>query len=133
MAIDSMEHEGTAADMNPIPKAGWHLAAKNGPICFSPLSISEDVLAEVRNCREVRQANRALRHLGTLDAASMGFKGEFRQWEQPASDRRLITGGYRDLISDVPADPAARDRMFYRRESFGCEKTRSLFRPLAEK
>jgi hypothetical protein len=25
MAIDSMEHEGTAADMNRIPKAGWRL------------------------------------------------------------------------------------------------------------
>ena len=62
MAINSMEHEGTAADMNRIPKAGWHLPAKNGPICFSPLSISEDVLAEVRNCGEVRQANRAVRH-----------------------------------------------------------------------
>jgi hypothetical protein len=30
MAIDSMEHEGTAADMNRIPKAGWRLAARNG-------------------------------------------------------------------------------------------------------
>ena len=25
MAIDSMEHERTAADMNRIPKAGWKL------------------------------------------------------------------------------------------------------------
>jgi hypothetical protein len=55
MAIDSMEHDRTAADMNRISKAGWHLAAKNGPICFSPLSISEDVLADVRNSREIRQ------------------------------------------------------------------------------
>ena len=34
----------------------------------------------------------------------MGFKGEFRQMGGLA-DRRLITGGYRDPISDVPADP----------------------------
>ena len=82
MAIDSMEHEGTAADMNRIPKAGWHLAAKNGPICFSPLSISEDVLAEVRNCREVRQANRAVRHREFPDCRrAWASKAEFRQWE----------------------------------------------------
>ena len=75
MAIDSMEHEGTAADMNRIPKAGWHLAAKNGPICFSPLSISEDVLAEVRNCRKVRQAGIAGKH---------GFKGRLSAMGAPA-------------------------------------------------
>jgi hypothetical protein len=73
MAIDSMEHERTAADMNRISKAGWHLAAKNGPICFSPLSNSEDVLADVRNSREVRQANRAVRHLKLPDCREPGL------------------------------------------------------------
>jgi hypothetical protein len=75
MAIDSMEHERTAADMNRIPKAGWHLAAKNGPICFSPLSISEDVLAEVRNCREVRQANREVCRRKLPDRREHGLQG----------------------------------------------------------
>jgi hypothetical protein len=65
-------------------------------------------------------------------AESMGFKGEFRQWEHLLRIGE-ITGGYRDPISDVPADPAARDRVSYGRESFVCEKARPLFRPLAEK
>jgi hypothetical protein len=36
MAIDSMEHERTAADMNRIPKAGWRMSGSNwiGPLLF---------------------------------------------------------------------------------------------------
>jgi hypothetical protein len=29
MAIDSMEHERTAADMNRIPNAGWRMSGSN--------------------------------------------------------------------------------------------------------
>ena len=36
MAIDSMEHERTAADMNRIPNAGWRMSGSNwiGPLLF---------------------------------------------------------------------------------------------------
>ena len=58
----------------------------------------------MRNCRKVRQANREVCIASFQIAEGIGFKGEFRQWGDPAADRRLITGGYRDPISDVPAD-----------------------------
>ena len=48
MAIDSMEHEGSAADMNHIPNAGWRLAGGNwvGPVIF--LLVVAQILAMFR-------------------------------------------------------------------------------------
>ena len=35
----------------------------------------------VRNCREIRQSNRAVYHFDIPDQESMRFRGEFREWE----------------------------------------------------
>jgi hypothetical protein len=83
--------------------------------------------------RKVRQANRAVRHRDIPDRREHGVQGRTSAVGAPPTSRRLITGGYRDPISNVPADPAARDRVFCGRERFVCEITRPLFRPLAEK
>jgi hypothetical protein len=87
----------------------------------------------MRNGGEVWQADRAVRHFDVSDRREHGLQGRCPPMGGPPADRRLITGGYRDPISDVPADPAARDRVSYGREYFVREKARPLFRPLAEK
>jgi hypothetical protein len=43
------------------------------PVCFSSLPIQEGVPAGVRNCRQVRQANRAMRHLELPDRREHGI------------------------------------------------------------
>jgi hypothetical protein len=50
---------------------------------FSHLYQSQRELSDVRACREVRQANRAVRHRKLPDRREhAGFKREFRQWEE---------------------------------------------------
>jgi hypothetical protein len=47
-----------------------------------PASISRGgVSSDVPNCRKVRQANRAVRHLVISYCRECCFKGDFRQWE----------------------------------------------------
>ncbi len=46
----------------------------------------------MQNCREVRQANREVCHLSVQVAESMGFKGDFRQWEDLLEDARRTLG-----------------------------------------
>ena len=66
----------------------------------SHLPLSPRILASLLPTL-AREANRS----NAASSESLGFKGEFRQWKQPSADRRLITRGYRDPISDVRRIP----------------------------
>ena len=72
MAIDSMEHERTAADMNRIPKAGWRMSGGNwiGPLLFVLLVARLDFAAQQTECDE-----RILRQDGRHDLFSATAKG----------------------------------------------------------
>jgi hypothetical protein len=51
----------------------------------------------------------------------------------PSIRRGDSIGEHVKLPENLLSRPGARDRVFYGRERFACEKTRPLFRPLAEK
>ena len=60
------------------------------PICFLPLSIPEGVSPSVRNCRKVRQADRALRNLKFSNRPEYGLPRRFSTMGGPTAHRRLI-------------------------------------------
>ena len=52
----------------------------------------------------------------------MGFKGEFRQWEDLLRIGRLITGAYRDPISDVRRIPELETECFTEEDALSARK-----------
>jgi hypothetical protein len=66
-------------------------------------------------------------------AESMGLEGRLSAVGVIAAGWTLINGCLSRSNLRCPADPGARDRVFYGRERFVCEKTRPPFRPLEEK
>ena len=44
--------------------------------------MAKQALSPNSDATEIRQANRAVRHRDFRVAESMGFKGDYRQWEQ---------------------------------------------------
>jgi len=61
------------------------------PICVSSLSVQEGIPANMRNCRKVRQANRAVCHFELPNRRKSGLQGRTSPMGGPPADRRLIT------------------------------------------
>jgi hypothetical protein len=65
-------------------------APRARPIRCSPLPVPQTISTNVRNCRKVRQANRAYVIASFQIAESMGFKGRISPMGGPAADRKMI-------------------------------------------
>ena len=58
-------------------------------ICFPPLSVPEGVSANVRNCWEIRQADRAVRHRNLPGSREHGLQGRISAAGAPAPAERI--------------------------------------------
>ena len=73
------------SDPRKATEPAWVGNRRARPICIPPLSISKGVSANVRNCREVRQANRAMCYLDIPNRREHGLQGRFSPMGGPAA------------------------------------------------